>query len=524
MERIRNRKSKSLREPLFSAPLGSPERNDPAFDEDLAEIIKAKPAYFPPYRYERDEMVKNIYRSNDEAYLALAKQLLRELEYCKNTYQAHQVLMNNLTPTQRKFFADAHMERMKNVTEIPHIHEAPIVSLIREIDVEFGLVLLEYYASIDGSLLDTQIRSLNKLNQKHDVEVEEEAIRDDAESDNKRNDVAETPCISNVSKVETPSHDEKHDSNDIKHEDNDNSRVPVDEAKGEENDVKDEKHREETQDVSILTANDSNLSESTTKQASRSKLRQELLKEILQVTDLIRRESDEMQRSIYTKHLDSLRRRFNKNVEDYKSQEVASDAEAVHHLDSRSCEYTDNVQLLHSQDRVHTNVPLLKYKDMPSDIVQSNSRAKSSMEDVDDKTWSEEESRIENEMEEEQVESSLNHVSDKVQFIKIVAPFDMPEGYVFDAQYRGRRFLAKCPKGGVKKGEKFKTPVLNPSGATPQIVLYESMLDDMEKAIPRGHWRDSFFKCFHDPLCAMAFFCPQGELFKLIYYELLKSS
>lgn len=518
MERIRNRKSKYLREPLFSAPLGSPERNDPAFDEDLAEIIKAKPAYFPPYRYERDEIVKNIYRSNDEAYLALAKQLLRELEYCKNTYQAHQVLMNNLTPTQRKFFADAHMERMKNVTEIPHIHEAPITSLIREIDVEFGMVLLEYYASIDGSLLDTQIRSLNKLNQNHDVEVEVEAMRDETESNSERNCVAETPCISNVSEVETPFLDEKHDSKGVKQEDNDNSRVPVDEGKSKENDAtKDEEKHEVTQDMSTLTANDSNLSRSTTKQASRSKLRQELLKEILQVTDLIRRESDEIQRSIYTRHLDNLRRRFNRNVDAYKNQEVTSDVESALQLDSRSCEYTDNVQLLHSQDRVHTDVSLLKYKDMPIDVLQSKSRAKSSMEDVDGKTWSEEESRIENEMEDVQVESSVNHESDKVQFIKIVAPFDMPEGYVFDAQYRRKRFLAKCPKGGVRKGEKFKTPVLNPSGATPQIVLYESMLDDMEKGIPRGRWRDSFFKCFHDPLCVMAFFCPQGKLFKLIY-------
>ena len=518
MERIRNRKSKYLREPLFSAPLGSPERNDPAFDEDLAEIIKAKPAYFPPYRYERDEIVKNVYRSNDEAYLALAKQLLRELEYCKNTYQAHQVLMNNLTPTQRKFFADAHMERMKNVTEIPHINEAPITSLIREIDVEFGMVLLEYYASIDGSLLDTQIRSLNKLNQNHDVEVEVEAMRDETESNSERNCVAETPCISNVSEVETPFLDEKHDNNGVKQEDNNNSRVPVDEGKSKENDAtKDEENHEVTQDMSTLTANDSNLSGSTTKQASRSKLRQELLKEILQVTDLIRRESDEIQRSIYTRHLDNLRRRFNKNVDAYKNQEVTSDVESALQLDSRSCEYTDNVQLLHSQDRVHTDVSLLKYKDMPSDVLQSNSRAKSSIEDVDDKTWSEEESRIENEMEDVQVESSVNHESDKVQFIKIVAPFDMPEGYVFDAQYRRKRFLAKCPKGGVRKGEKFKTPVLNPSGATSQIVLYESMLDDMEKGIPRGRWRDSFFKCFHDPLCVMAFFCPQGKLFKLIY-------
>ena len=176
-----------LRQPLYSAPPGSPESDPAGVDEkDLVQIKRDRrqSQYLPPYRYDKDEQpsTRNIYRTSDEAYSTLARSLVYEYECCKHAYTAHQVILKNLTITQRKFFADAHMERAVNLPVIRTNKDKgkgkrkgepqpPIHSLIRLVDVIYGTVFLEYFASKDGNLLQSQIENLNKATESEDFEM-----------------------------------------------------------------------------------------------------------------------------------------------------------------------------------------------------------------------------------------------------------------------------------------------------------------------------------------------------------------
>jgi len=189
------------------------------------------------------------------------------------------------------------------------------------------------------------------------------------------------------------------------------------------------------------------------------------------------------------------------DIIDYRNSNSSSSSGEEEKTEIRN--ETERIQVLHSQHAVRTNTNdmINGYRNMPREEVATKERKM--VFEFDHGT-----SRS------IPVELS-RHVPDLetgLRFIKIVAPVSLQEGYTFEAKYREWKFLAKVPKGGVQKGDLFVTPMLNPSGASKQIVVYECTLDGME--IPRGRWRDGLFSCFRDPLCALSFFYPQGKLKK----------
>ncbi|EJK45972.1 hypothetical protein THAOC_35384 [Thalassiosira oceanica] len=56
--------------------------------------------------------------------------------------------------------------------------------------------------------------------------------------------------------------------------------------------------------------------------------------------------------------------------------------------------------------------------------------------------------------------------------VEILAPSDLPEGYVFDAVANGKTITVTVPEGGVRRDETFSAPFVPGS------------------AIPEGRWRD----------------------------------
>lgn len=89
-----------------------------------------------------------------------------------------------------------------------------------------------------------------------------------------------------------------------------------------------------------------------------------------------------------------------------------------------------------------------------------------------------------------------------IPMVDVVAPANLPEGYTFEAEINGRRFLATVPTGGVRKGRTFKCYMKNTT-------------EDQEMTIPAGIWRDGLFDClkygvFH-PSVVMSFVFPPSE-------------
>ena len=81
--------------------------------------------------------------------------------------------------------------------------------------------------------------------------------------------------------------------------------------------------------------------------------------------------------------------------------------------------------------------------------------------------------------------------------VDVVAPANLPEGYTFEAEIDGCRFMATVPAGGVKKGQAFTCymrDVMNDNGA------------------PTHRWRDGLFDCFRygvlHPMALNSIFCP----------------
>ena len=535
-----------LRQPLFSAPPGSPEC-DPGVD--LVRIKRDRRQYLPPYRYDKDEQLKNIYRTSDEAYSNLAKSLAYEYECCKHAYTEHQVILQNLTITQRKFFADAHMERAANIPAHPKRGEPPIISVIRLVDIIYGKVFLEYFASKDGNLLQSQIENLNKTTEdfgtagEHDeVRVAQSPLKVSVADQTNRSIgkyISETPLATNTSAESRfePKYNDKGQTKDD-HGERQNMNTSQQSSYGEHGESSFDKlyYDISTKEESAIKSKDSGevsaSSESVTAQVSHSKLRQELLREIMQIIGLLRRETDKVQKKVLRQHLTNLRAKFNK----YRGKEISDDSsrssdeegtletKKIQALNSQRAvrtndviDYgnsssggeekkknrntTERIQVLHSQQRVRTNDTIAGYRNMPREEVATKERKMV--------------------FEFEQCSSRsipvkltrrIPDLETGLRFIKIVAPVSLQEGYTFEAKYREWKFLAKVPKGGVQKGDLFVTPMLNPSGASKQVVVYECTLDSME--IPRGRWRDGFCSCFRDPLCLLSFSCPHGKFQK----------
>jgi len=81
--------------------------------------------------------------------------------------------------------------------------------------------------------------------------------------------------------------------------------------------------------------------------------------------------------------------------------------------------------------------------------------------------------------------------------VDVVAPANLPEGFTFEAEIDGCRFVATVPAGGVRKGEVFAC----------------HMRDEMnETCAPTHRWRDGLFDCFQHGIChpmaVNSIFCP----------------
>lgn len=85
----------------------------------------------------------------------------------------------------------------------------------------------------------------------------------------------------------------------------------------------------------------------------------------------------------------------------------------------------------------------------------------------------------------------------------VVAPSDLPGGYMFEAQLGQKKFLATVPPGGVTKGQRFVSTMRE--------------LETIEIPVPLGAWRDDGCECFAHGICHPLFlntiFFPCGEFF-----------
>ena len=70
---------------------------------------------------------------------------------------------------------------------------------------------------------------------------------------------------------------------------------------------------------------------------------------------------------------------------------------------------------------------------------------------------------------------------------EVVAPSDLPGGYMFEAQLGSRKFLATVPSGGVTKGQQFLSTVKD--------------LDTIEIPVTMGGWKDGLCDCFSTGIC-----------------------
>ena len=69
----------------------------------------------------------------------------------------------------------------------------------------------------------------------------------------------------------------------------------------------------------------------------------------------------------------------------------------------------------------------------------------------------------------------------------VVAPSDLPGGYMFEAQLGSKKFLATVPPGGVTKGQRFVSTMRE--------------LETIEIPVPLGGWRDGVVDCCTDGIC-----------------------
>lgn len=94
-----------------------------------------------------------------------------------------------------------------------------------------------------------------------------------------------------------------------------------------------------------------------------------------------------------------------------------------------------------------------------------------------------------------------NKVQEELPVCDVVAPSDLPGGYMFEAQLGDRKFLATVPPGGVTKGQRFVSTMRE--------------LETIEIPIPLGSWRDELCQCFSHglfhPLFLNTIFVPCSE-------------
>jgi hypothetical protein len=70
---------------------------------------------------------------------------------------------------------------------------------------------------------------------------------------------------------------------------------------------------------------------------------------------------------------------------------------------------------------------------------------------------------------------------------EVVAPSDLPGGYMFEAQLGDQKFLATVPSGGVTKGQQFVSTMKE--------------LEMIEIPVTMGGWKDDLCECFNAGMC-----------------------
>ena len=96
-----------------------------------------------------------------------------------------------------------------------------------------------------------------------------------------------------------------------------------------------------------------------------------------------------------------------------------------------------------------------------------------------------------------------NNHQEELPVCDVLAPSDLPGGYMFEAQLGQKKFLATVPPGGVTKGQRFVSTMRE--------------LETIEIPVPLGAWRDDGCECFAHGICHPLFlntiFFPCGEFF-----------
>lgn len=442
---MRSKKLTNLKEPLYAVEaISSPRSN------------KTTNRYLPPYRYDDNESILNVYLSSDEAYCTAAKALVFEFEMSKNNNDPYDIMIRSLAISQIKMFADAHMERALRLPTFPERHETTEVSLIRRIDAIYGHVLFEFYASKDGILLVPQIEVLQKHRRRVEEEKNENSVigNSSLQSSTQLKDVVfRKACNQPI--------------------------IPSLNQKDEPNQVQPDSSFDRIYDIDIeqndLDRNDS--------RSTSSKLRRELLSEISDLKNIMRSTSSDSERNTYKKHLRLLINELdNSHGEEHtiKHQSRRLNMEREHSI-------TETVET-----REETDVVSNKRTIVARETISTNS---------DEKIL---QSR------------GFVHISDVDRGFKsvtLMAHDNMKDGYLFQAKYRNTFFSVRVPSGGVNKGDIFSSPMLHPSDEKENVIIFESLLDGME--VPYGSWRDSIFNCCNDALLSMSCMCPNGKLSRL---------
>lgn len=88
--------------------------------------------------------------------------------------------------------------------------------------------------------------------------------------------------------------------------------------------------------------------------------------------------------------------------------------------------------------------------------------------------------------------------SNNVENIKFVAPFDLPENYVFDATVDGRSFQVRVPIGGLQEGDIIDLNDYIKSDDSQPLTKVKGDKDNNSKdrnSAPVGYWRHGLLSC-----------------------------
>jgi len=125
-----------------------------------------------------------------------------------------------------------------------------------------------------------------------------------------------------------------------------------------------------------------------------------------------------------------------------------------------------------------------------------------------------------------------NSSTEKMRIVKVQAPENLPESYRFEANLGEESFMVIVPKGGVRKGQIFTSPVLGSDNDRQYTKMKSnnSLLSDSKKwmnehknakmVTPIGYWRNNIWDCLSDgidhPMLLNSCFCPHIALAQIM--------